>query len=77
MRRSTSSCPTYDLGDRLLHPDNPITIAPQVDQDWLMEIRKQNDAAMRRARSVIREAYREYFERSSAAAATSRSSRST
>ena len=41
--------PAYDLGDRLFHPDNPITIAPQVDQDWLMEIRKQNDAAMRRA----------------------------
>ena len=32
--------PPYDLGDRLLHPDNPITIAPQVDQDWLMEIRR-------------------------------------
>src|SRR5437016_1554145 len=30
--------PPFDLGDRLLHPDNPITIAPQVDQDWLMEI---------------------------------------
>ena len=26
--------PKYDLGDRLFHPDNPITIAPQVDQDW-------------------------------------------
>ncbi|TMC26366.1 MAG: pyruvate ferredoxin oxidoreductase, partial [Chloroflexi bacterium] len=24
--------PKFDLGDRLLHPDNPITIAPQVDQ---------------------------------------------
>src|SRR6266511_249930 len=38
--------PKYDLGDRLLHPDNPITIAPQVDQDWLMEIRRPNDAAV-------------------------------
>jgi pyruvate ferredoxin oxidoreductase alpha subunit len=54
--------PPYDLGDRLFHPDNPITIAPQVDQDWLTEIRKQNDAAMRRAPEVIREAYREYYE---------------
>ncbi|TME97050.1 MAG: pyruvate ferredoxin oxidoreductase [Chloroflexi bacterium] len=54
--------PKYDLGDRLFHPDNPITIAPQVDQDWLTEIRKQNDAAMRRAPDVIREAYREYYE---------------
>ena len=54
--------PPYNLGDRLFHPDNPITIAPQVDQDWLTEIRKQNDAAMRRAPEVIREAYREYHE---------------
>src|SRR6202023_2598712 len=54
--------PSYDLGDRLFHPDNPITIAPQVDQDWLTEIRKQNDAAMRRAPGVIREAYQEYYE---------------
>jgi pyruvate ferredoxin oxidoreductase alpha subunit len=54
--------PSYDLGDRLFHPDNPITIAPQVDQDWLTEIRKQNDAAMRRAPEVIRDAYREYYE---------------
>src|ERR671926_525580 len=54
--------PPYNLGDRLFHPDNPITIAPQVDQDWLTEIRKQNDAAMRRAPEVIREAYREFYE---------------
>src|SRR3989442_4615636 len=52
--------PKYDLGDRLLHPDNPITIAPQVDQDWLMEIRRQNDAAMRRAEGVIREAHADF-----------------
>jgi pyruvate ferredoxin oxidoreductase alpha subunit len=52
--------PKYDLGDRLLHPDNPITIAPQVDQDWLMEIRRQNDAAMRRAKDVIREAHADF-----------------
>lgn len=54
--------PKYDLGDRLFHPDNPITIAPQVDQDWLTEIRRQNDAAMRRTPEVIREAYREFHE---------------
>ncbi len=52
--------PRFDLGDRLLHPDNPITIAPQVDQDWLMEIRRQNDAAMRRALDVITEAHAEF-----------------
>ena len=52
--------PDYNLGDRLLHPDNPITIAPQVDQDWLMELRKQNDAAMKRARGVIQKAHDEF-----------------
>jgi pyruvate ferredoxin oxidoreductase alpha subunit len=54
--------PDYNLGDRLLHPDNPITIAPQVDQDWLMEIRKQNDAAMKRARGVIEATHEEFKE---------------
>lgn len=52
--------PKYDRGDKLLHPDNPITIAPQVNEDWVMEIRKQNDEAMRRARGVIQEAYRDF-----------------
>src|SRR5713101_3293860 len=52
--------PPFDLGDRLLHPDNPITIAPQVDQDWLMEIRMQNDQAMRNALGVITEAHAEF-----------------
>ena len=51
--------PPYDRGDFVLHPDNPITIAPQVNEDWLMEIRRQTDAAMRRARDVIIEAHDE------------------
>ena len=45
--------PRYDRGNLVLHPDNPITIAPQVDENWLMEIRKQSDEAMRQAKSVI------------------------
>src|SRR6266550_3788898 len=48
------------LDDRLLHPDNPITIAPQVDQDWLMEIRMQNDQAMRKAHDVVSEAHADF-----------------
>jgi pyruvate ferredoxin oxidoreductase alpha subunit len=52
--------PAYNMGDRILHPDNPITIAPQVDQDWLMELRMQNDQAMRRARGVIQEAHADF-----------------
>ena len=51
--------PPYDRGDFVLHPDNPITIAPQVNEDWLMEIRRQTDAAMRRSRDVIIESHNE------------------
>jgi pyruvate ferredoxin oxidoreductase alpha subunit len=52
--------PPYDRGDKRLHPDNPITIAPQVNEDWLMEIRMQNSEAMKRARGVIVEANRDF-----------------
>ena len=52
--------PPYDRGKFQLHPDNPITIAPQVNEDWLMEIRRQTDAAMRRARDVIIEAHEDF-----------------
>jgi pyruvate ferredoxin oxidoreductase alpha subunit len=54
--------PRYNRGDLLLHPDNPITVAPQANEDWLMEIRRQTAAAMERSSTVIREAY-EDFER--------------
>src|SRR5271166_4139164 len=49
--------PRYNRGDLLLHPDNPITIAPQANEDWLMEIRRQGAAAMEHSPGVIREAY--------------------
>ncbi len=49
--------PRYDRGDLLLHPDNPITVAPQANEDWVIEIRRQNDEAMKRASTVIEEAY--------------------
>ncbi len=52
--------PPYDRKEKLLHPDNPITIAPQANEDWLMEMRRQNDMAMRRAREVIIEAHEEF-----------------
>ena len=52
--------PSYNRGKFQLHPDNPITIAPQVNEDWLMEIRRQTDAAMRRARDVIIEAHEDF-----------------
>jgi pyruvate ferredoxin oxidoreductase alpha subunit len=52
--------PRYDRGDLLLHPDNPITVAPQANEDWVIEIRRQNDEAMKRATTVIDEAYVDY-----------------
>ncbi len=52
--------PRYDRGDLLLHPDNPITVAPQANEDWVIEIRRQNDEAMKRATTVIEEAYVDY-----------------
>ncbi len=55
-----SFLPRYDRGDLLLHPDNPITVAPQGNEDWVMEIRRQNYAAMERSPGVIREAYADF-----------------
>jgi pyruvate ferredoxin oxidoreductase alpha subunit len=52
--------PPYDRGDLLLHPDNPITVAPQANEDWLMEIRRQTAAGMERSPGVIREAYTQF-----------------
>src|SRR5258707_2178542 len=49
--------PRYDPGDLLLQPDNPITVATPANEDWVIEIRRQNDEAMKRASTVIEEAY--------------------
>jgi len=52
--------PQYDLAERRLHPDNPISVAPQANEDWVMEIRRLNWEAAKRARGVIKEAYKEF-----------------
>jgi pyruvate ferredoxin oxidoreductase alpha subunit len=52
--------PPYDLAERRLHPDNPISVAPQVNEDWVMELRRANWEAARRARDVVKEAYQEF-----------------
>src|ERR1700732_1235256 len=52
--------PPYNRGDLLLHPDNPITVAPQGNEDWVMEICRQNFAAMERSAGVIKEAYADF-----------------
>jgi len=52
--------PPYDRGDLLLHPDNPITIAPQANEDWLMEIRRQSSEAAKNAYTVLKEVHKDY-----------------
>src|SRR5215472_6312091 len=52
--------PQYNRADLLLHPDNPITVAPEGNEDWVIEIRRQNDEAMKRASGVIEEAYADF-----------------
>ncbi len=52
--------PPYDRGDLLLHPDNPITIAPQANEDWLMEVRRQSSEAGKNAYKVMKEAYKDF-----------------
>jgi pyruvate ferredoxin oxidoreductase alpha subunit len=52
--------PRYNRGDLLLHPDNPITVAPQANEDWVIEIRRQNNEATMRAYAVIEEAYADF-----------------
>ena len=52
--------PQYNRADLLLHPDNPITVAPQGNEDWVMEIRRQNYAAMERTYSVLKEVYKDF-----------------
>jgi pyruvate ferredoxin oxidoreductase alpha subunit len=52
--------PKYDRGELLMHPDNVISIAPQVNEDWVMEVRRQNYAVTERAQEVIREAYADF-----------------
>ncbi len=52
--------PRYDRGDLLMHPDNVISIAPQVNEDWVMEVRRQNFAITEYTEQVIREAYADF-----------------
>jgi pyruvate ferredoxin oxidoreductase alpha subunit len=52
--------PAYDRGDLLLHPDNVISVAPQANEDWVMEIRRQNYKVTEVACDVIREVYADF-----------------
>jgi len=52
--------PRYDRGELLFHPDNVISVAPQANEDWVVEIRRQNFAVTERACDVIREVYADF-----------------
>ena len=52
--------PKYNRGELLLHPDNVISIAPQANEDWVMEMRRQNFEVTERAPGVIREVYADF-----------------
>ena len=52
--------PRYDRGNLLFHPDNRISIAPQCNEDWVMEIRLQQYGVTQRSKDVLREVYAEY-----------------
>jgi len=68
--------PRYNRGDLQLHPDNPISVAPQANEDWLMEIRRQTASGMERSPGVIARRT-PTSRRSSGAATATRSSSST
>ncbi len=52
--------PRYNRAELLLHPDNVISVAPQANEDWVMEIRRQNYAVTEIACDVIREVYADF-----------------
>jgi pyruvate ferredoxin oxidoreductase alpha subunit len=52
--------PAYDRGALLMHPDNVISIAPQCNEDWVMEVRRSNYAVTERALDVISECYADF-----------------
>ncbi|MGA3194040.1 MAG: hypothetical protein ABSD39_03475 [Terriglobales bacterium] len=52
--------PPYNRGSLLLHPDNVISVAPQANEDWVTEIRRQNYQVTEVACDVIREVYADF-----------------
>jgi len=52
--------PPYNRGELLMHPDNVISIAPQCNEDWVMEVRRSNYAVTERAIDVISECYADF-----------------
>ena len=55
-----SSCRPSTSASARLHPDNPISIAPQVNEDWVMETAPPELGSRATRRAVIKEAYKEF-----------------
>jgi pyruvate ferredoxin oxidoreductase alpha subunit len=54
--------PRYDRGKLRLHPDNPISVAVQVNEDWLQELRRTVDEGARSAKGVVEQAAKEFYQ---------------
>jgi pyruvate ferredoxin oxidoreductase alpha subunit len=54
--------PRYDRGKLRLHPDNPISVAVQVNEDWLQELRRTIDEGARVAKTVVEQAAKEFYQ---------------
>src|SRR4029453_3852147 len=52
--------PQYDLAERRLHTSNPASHTPQVNQDCVMEVRRQDWEGPKRARGGRKEVYKEF-----------------
>ncbi len=52
--------PRYNRGNLLFHPDNVISVAPQCNEDWVMEVRRQNYEVTERACDVLKEVYADF-----------------
>jgi len=54
--------PRYDRGKLRLHPDNPISVAVQVNEDWLQELRRTIDEGARISKTVVEQAAKEFYQ---------------
>lgn len=54
--------PRYDRGKLRLHPDNPISVAVQVNEDWLQELRRTVNEGAIASKAVVEQAAKEFYQ---------------
>jgi len=54
--------PRYDRGKLRLHPDNPISVSPQVNEDWLQELRRTVNEGAIASKAVVEQAAKEFYQ---------------